>query len=145
MHVERNQNWATVLRSKYTNPKRLCSHTWSTIKKGQDMFNKGLKWIVGGNSNLKFWNDKWLSEGPLRNMIIGPLNRDENQLQVKDMILDGMWDLHRISFDLPSIVGRTIGAIPIPMSPSTLDCISWAYSPSGNFDGKSAYRIAKGG
>ena len=54
------------------------------------------------------------------------------------MILDGRWDLQKISFDLPSVIGRTIGAIPIPMSPSTLDCISWAYSPSRNFDGKSA-------
>nr|POE76898.1 putative ribonuclease h protein [Quercus suber] len=44
---------------------------------------------------------------------------------------------------LPVNMGRTIGAIPILMSPSTLDCISWAYSPLGNFDGKSAYRIAK--
>ena len=95
---------------------------------------------MGGNSNLKFWHDKWLLEGPLRNMIIEPLNRGEDQLQVKDMILNGMWNLQRISFDLPSVVGRTIGAIPIPISPYTLDCISWAYSPSGNFDGKSAYR-----
>ena len=41
-------------------------------------------------------------------------------------------------------MGKTIGAIPIPMSPPTLDCINWAYSPSRDFDGKSAYRIAKG-
>ena len=60
------------------------------------------------------------------------------------MVLDGMWNFQRCSFDLPSVVGKTIGTIPIPMSPSILDCICWAYSPSGDFDGKSAYKIAKG-
>ena len=70
VHVEKDQNWAKVLRSKYTNSKRPCFHTWSAIKKGQDVFNKGSKWIVGVNNNLNVWHDKWLSDGPLRNIII---------------------------------------------------------------------------
>ena len=44
------------MRSKYTKPKRPCSRTCSAIKKGQDVFNKGSKWIVGcgGEQQLEF-------------------------------------------------------------------------------------------
>ena len=42
-----------------------CSTVWKGIKEGESVFNKGTKWIAGRESNLSFWNDKWLNQGTL--------------------------------------------------------------------------------
>ncbi|XP_050258784.1 uncharacterized protein LOC126703748 [Quercus robur] len=66
LHTEGESSWAQVLRAKYCNAQRLqsrnvrnlpCSRVWSAVKKGADTFNKGIKWVVGRNSNLRFWFD----------------------------------------------------------------------------------------
>ena len=49
------------------------------------MFKEGLKWIVGKDSNLSVWFDKWMNKGALRSMLVGPLNKDEDHLLLKDM------------------------------------------------------------
>lgn len=33
----------------------------------------------------------------------------------------------------------------VPLSPMCIDALTWAYSPSGNFEGKLAYKLLKGG
>ena len=42
-----------------------CFSVWKAIKEGESVFNKGTKWIAGRESNLSFWNDKWLNQGTL--------------------------------------------------------------------------------
>ena len=49
------------------------------------MFKSGIKWIVRNYSNLTFWFDKWMSEGSIRNLIMGPLNKGEDSLLLKDI------------------------------------------------------------
>ena len=49
------------------------------------MFKEGLKWIVGKDSNLSVWFDKWMNKGTLRSMLVGPLNKDEDHLLLKDV------------------------------------------------------------
>jgi len=38
---------------------------------------------MNNGSSIKFWQDFWLSLGPMRNLIEGPLSRDEEQLTVQ--------------------------------------------------------------
>lgn len=79
-HQEKDAPWARVLSHKYItrrrwppNKFRSCSPTWAEIKRGEPMFNKGIKWIAGKDSSLSFWHDKWLSDGTIRSLIEGTL------------------------------------------------------------------------
>lgn len=79
------------------------------------MFKSGTKWIVGNDSNLTFWFDKWMREGPVRSLIIGPLNRGEDSLLLKDIVHNNSWDWERLSFVFPAAFHQKIKASPIPI------------------------------
>lgn len=144
MHQEKDHLWAKVLSCKFRNPRRNCSRTWLGMKKGNDVFTQGCKWKVGSNSSLNFWHDKWLTDWPLRSLISGPLNRDEDCLMVRKVTQEGRWDVSRISMTLPQDIFLRIKAILIPLSSMCSVAMTWSLSPSGDFDGRSAYKLAKG-
>ena len=63
LHTEGNALWARVLKAKYgtrqrteerIKPRSPCSPTWRGILNGEEVFRKGVKWIVGFESNLSF-------------------------------------------------------------------------------------------
>ena len=94
-HLEKDTLWARVLRNKYCTHRRIssvnsdklpCSWAWKGMRKGQDVFKVGTKWVIGRDSNLRFWMDNWFSQGPIRNLVQGPLTRDEGDMKVKEMI-----------------------------------------------------------
>ena len=66
------------------------SRVWSALKKGADTFNRRVRWVVGSNSNLKFWSDNWTSECLVRQMIQGPLSLADQQLRIQDILKDGI-------------------------------------------------------
>ena len=93
--------WAKVLTQKYRTPRRVsnphtsfrtCSTTWSAIQKGESVFKKGSKWIVGRESQLSLWYDKWMDKGFLRSMIEGPLTRGEEEIRLRDVINFSGWN-----------------------------------------------------
>ena len=62
-HTEKESLWATVLKGKYYNPRRLsssnkdrfsCSRVWAAMKKGAETFQKGVRWTCGRDSSLSF-------------------------------------------------------------------------------------------
>lgn len=144
MHKESDSPWAKVLKTKYSNPRKTCSRTWSTMKKGKEVFVQDTKWVVGANSSLNFWHDKWLNEGSLRSLIARPLNRGEDQLEMGEVTQKGGWNFSYCSFVFPCGLLQRIKAILIPYLDASLDNISWDYSNYGEFDGRSAYKLAKG-
>ncbi len=89
-HVD---GWAKALRKKYLGPPQLrkCnfSRTWKALKKGEDICDKGSRWVIGSNSLLSFWYDLWLKQGTLRSLIVGPLHCEEENFLVKDVVVDG--------------------------------------------------------
>lgn len=120
-HTKQDSHWAIVLRRKYYNPQRLsarnpcnlpCSRVWKGMKKGMDTFQKGVKWTIGKDSNLSFWHDRWLNVGPLRSIIQGPLNLEEERLKIRDVVSDRGWDWAKISMVLPMPIKLDIQAIP---------------------------------
>jgi len=60
----------------------------SNEKKGQT-FNKGIKWVVGRDNNLKLWFDNYTTHGPLRNMIQGPLSIKGSNMRIQDILKEG--------------------------------------------------------
>ena len=65
------------------------------------MFKKGTKWADGKDSNLSLWHDKRMDKGTLRNQIVGPLNREEDGLLLKDVVNYLGWNWQNLSFSLP--------------------------------------------
>lgn len=62
------------------------------MKRGVGIFEKGIKWILRRDSNLKFWLDYWSNENSLRNLIQGPLWQGEEDLKFKDVVSMNGWD-----------------------------------------------------
>ena len=149
--TEKSALWVRVLSHKYrgqrSRPINLlkttsCSSTWAGIKKGEDIISKGAKWVVGKDSGLSLWFDKWLTKGTLRSCISGPLNRGEDKVRLRDISSFLGWNWEGISFSFPKEILMEIKATPIPYSMLREDRLSWSSSPSGEFHLKDAYHIA---
>ena len=93
--------WAKVLKGKYCNSRRLtsknmdklpCLRVWSAMKEGTEIFQKGVRWTCGRESNLNFWFDSWLKFGALRQIIQGPISNEVMKLKVKDVVSANGWD-----------------------------------------------------
>ena len=122
LYQEKEALWARVLLNKYysqsrkrsKDPDKLsCSPTWTAIKKGFSVFEKGIGWNLGSNSNLSFWNDKWVKGQTTRELIQGPLTQRDFNLSVAEATCQGTWDWSKLSFELPLDVKDMIKAIPL--------------------------------
>ena len=109
-HIEKEALWSQVLRQKYCNHQRInsrnmdklpCSQVWKGMKKGMPIFQKGVRWMPGRESDLSFWFDRWTNSGPLRGTVIGPLTQEEANLKVREVASMGNWDWSRLSLEIP--------------------------------------------
>ena len=141
--------WATVIRHKYLkklsangSKKSLGSRIWSGIKKGWPLFSRGSCWAISNGLTTSAWHDKWVGGVTLRSLLIGPLNFTEDSLMVSDILLgNGLVDLSRISFVLPSQLTDSLKAIPLQCWSNSQDTRYWLDSPTGEFNFKSAYQL----
>ncbi len=148
---EKDALWARTILAKYSPngvmeiDKRLnrCgSSTWRGIKKGHEVFRKGLRWVVRNGQGVSFWHDKWVGENPIRDVIQGPLLSHEDSLRVCDVVEGvGNWDLSRVSMIIPKPICDSIRAIPVCPLRQQEDCIAWD-SRNGEFCLKLAYLLA---
>lgn len=46
-----------------------------------DVFKVDTKWMIGRDSELNFCMDNWAPQGPIWNLVQGPLNRDEGEIK----------------------------------------------------------------
>ena len=83
------------------------------MKKGFPTFAEGVCWSVGRNSNLKFWEDKWVKGDSLREMMAGPLRVGEYNLTIAEVFQEGNWNWDIISYELPREIKEKICAIPM--------------------------------
>lgn len=77
----------------------------------------------------------------MRSLVIGPFQKGEESLLLKIFIQLRFWNLGGFSI-LPSTLSQKIKATPFPLAATSVDHISWASSPSGDFDLKEAYNLA---
>ena len=140
--------WAETLKRKYLNRnhphKHGFSRTWSAITKSEELCTKGSHWIIGNNSNLSFWYDKWTTFGPFRQLIQGPLTLAEENLMVKNTMVNGQWNCSQISFVIPNSWLLTLKAIPLRKASVCKDILCWDGKAKGLFDSKHAYNLAFG-
>ena len=48
--------------------------------------------MVGKNSSPSFWFGKWLDKATIRSLVVGLLNRGEDELCIKDMVSPNGWN-----------------------------------------------------
>ena len=103
------------------------------------------KWSIGSNSQLSFWDDKWLDMGTIKECIEGPLHNGEVDIRVCDIHSNGMWKLHKLTFIFPPVLSQAIKATSIRTASSSVDHSSTHLSsPRREFDSNNAYLIACG-
>ena len=100
------------------------SRSWKAILHGAAVCEQGSKWSIGKNNQISFWEDKWLNLGTVRDCIKGPLQKGEADLRVCDIHINGMWELHKISFILPPVLSQSIKATPIRIASASEDRLS---------------------
>ena len=150
LKTETSSLWAKVLNHKNRVDRRpinaylklrTCSNTWSAIRKGKAVFKWGSKWVVGRGSQLSLWYDKWLDKVLLRSLILGPFNRGEKNICLKEIANFSGWNWQNISFSLLAQLLSAIKAAPISFSALYKDHLTWFSSLSGAFELKEAYRL----
>uniref|UniRef100_A0A2N9HHK0 Reverse transcriptase domain-containing protein n=1 Tax=Fagus sylvatica TaxID=28930 RepID=A0A2N9HHK0_FAGSY len=146
-----NSLWAKTLIAKYCpngimderlGTRRSGSSNWKGLKKGHEVFRKGLRWVVNNGQEISFWHDLWVGDRPLRSLVHGPLSPWEDSLRICDVVEGvSMWNLSTLSLDLPTCIRESIKAISVcPNRPLADKCV-WD-SVGGEFKLGKAYSIA---
>ena len=122
MYHEKEALWARMLLKKYCsnarnnsrNPDGLpSSSSWNAIKVGFPIFSKGIWWRVGSESRKSVWMDKWIRGQSFKELIEGPLTREDMKLTIADFRVNNDWKWETLSFVLPLSVKEIIRAIPV--------------------------------
>ena len=102
-----------------------------------DLIKSGLKWCVGNGDKIKFWNDNWLGDFSIRNLIKGPLNYQEEHIKISSLINQGFWNLNIISFSFPINLSNKIFGTSFNLT-NKEDKLVWGFSKFGYYIIKSA-------
>ncbi|KAF7150639.1 hypothetical protein RHSIM_Rhsim02G0197500 [Rhododendron simsii] len=79
--------------------------------------------------------------GPLRSKILGPLQRQESSLKVKECWSNPSCNLQAISFVFPEEILSRIHVVPFQGFNPSPDCTIWNRSTNGEFNCKSAHSL----
>ena len=150
MNQEKDALWSKVILRKYcSSDKRrsrdldnlFASPNWAAIKLGFQIFVKGICCGIGDGTKIKVWFDCWIRGESLRELVEGPLTRQESDMVVADMIYGrGQgWNWGAISFELPLSIKDKIRAVPCQRFGRAKDTILWKFSKDGDFSMKSPF------
>ena len=92
--------------------------------------------------NINIWNDNWTGVGPLRTLLVGPLQDSDANLKINDLRdNNNTWHFDRLSFPLSTSLRDVIYASPHSYNSSQEDSPFWLLSSNGQFLTSSAYNI----
>jgi ribonuclease HI len=146
-----NSLWANTLIAKYCpngimderlRSRRSGSSNWKGLKKGHEVFRKGLRWVVNNGQEISFWHDLWVGDSPLCSLVHGPLSVWEDSLRVCDVVEGvSMWNLSTLTLAIPTSTRESIKAISVCPNRPLADKRVWD-SDGGDFKLGKAYSIA---
>ena len=108
----------------------------------QNLVREGVRWRVGNGSNIHIWGDKWLPS-PTTYKVASPrqfLHHDTRVSELIDQTL-ASWKVNILDALFVPYEANVIKGILIS-SRLLADKLIWAKTPNGNFNVKSAYRVA---
>lgn len=104
------------------------SYAWRSILQAQPLLQKGICWIVGDGSQVKFWSDKWI---PSKDYItpINPQLPVNNNLLVRDLFIPGtrVWDIVKLRAMVCEEDVKLITGVK-PSVSQNHDWMRWIYS-----------------
>ena len=103
-------------------------------------FSNGIWWRVGQDSKKNVWLDNWVRGQSLRELIEGPLTREDMRCEIADFRENNSWKWESLSFDLPFSIREKIQAIPMQEFGGGEDMLLWKYTRDGEFSTNSAYQ-----
>ena len=148
MYHEKEALWAKVLLNKYCSQTRCnskdpdklpSSASWKAIKAGFPFFSNGIWWRVGQDSKKNVWLDNWVRGQSLRELIEGPLTREDMKCEIADLRENNSWKWESLSFDLPLSIRDKIQAIPMQEFGGGEDMLLWKFTKDGEFSTNSTY------
>ena len=148
---ELDSSWAKTLIAKYCpngimderlRTRRSGSSNWKELRKGHEVFRKGLRWVVNNGHTVSFWHDLWVGDSPLRTLVNGPWSIWEDTLHVCDVVEGvSMQNLSILSLDIPACTREAIKAMLICPNRPLADKRVWD-TVGGDFKLGKAYSIA---
>ncbi|GLU13484.1 hypothetical protein SLE2022_301180 [Rubroshorea leprosula] len=142
-----NALWVRVLKSLYFPNSsfltaRKGSHpswAWSSILKGRDIVQLGMRWNVGTGQNILIYQDNWVPTLP-GFKVNSPSETHSVFSYVCELLDDrGEWDITKLNASFRNQVSWEILKIPIG---ACEDSLVWHHDKYGNFSVKSAYLLA---
>ncbi|KAL0013724.1 hypothetical protein SO802_000793 [Lithocarpus litseifolius] len=131
-------------RNRSNNPDSLpSSPNWNAIMVGFPNFSKGIWWRTGNSSKKSIWMDNWICGQPLKELIEGPLTREDMQLTIANFRINNDWRWESLSFALPPCIKEKIRAIPVQEFGIGKDVLMWKFTKDGDFSTNSAYLSIK--
>ncbi|XVF69925.1 hypothetical protein PTKIN_Ptkin11bG0120100 [Pterospermum kingtungense] len=117
------------------------SYTWLNIIKGRRILEKGLKWRLGNDRNIRVWKDRWYPETSSFMIESDPRDRDSEELLVS--FIDGeaqKWNEFLIDQVFSVQEARCIKSIPLGVG-DVQDVLMWHFDKKGKYTVKSWYKM----
>ncbi|KAF7826716.1 reverse transcriptase [Senna tora] len=129
-----NSLWSKSIRH-YLNPTcNSFSATTKAIRKGLSLIYSNSSSIIRNGKNTDIWFHNWFTKAPLRSLIAGPLNKNDDSITVNVFANDlGSWSWELLCFDLPLSIKDIINAIPCLKNALSVDFITCNYQKNGSF------------
>ncbi|XP_026419794.1 uncharacterized protein LOC113315728 [Papaver somniferum] len=125
--------WERFMRAKFTNLKGEWitgykkSTVWPGLKWVIDDVQKHTRWVTGNGPQISVWNDTWIKEKPLKDLIAEDEYMQQNEnMKVADLIVNGEWLI-------PQRLLNYIQMEDFPVLSGQEDRRVWDGTMSGNF------------
>ncbi|KAF7844736.1 reverse transcriptase [Senna tora] len=117
------------------------SWAWSSILDGRRLLLDGACWRIGDGESVRIWKDKWVPGLPNFKLHSAPSVEDED-CKVKEVIVDGSWDLTGLRNKLDAGEIRAIHSTAIRRNRGP-DKLIWPWSKDGSYVVKTGYKFAR--
>ena len=153
MLTEPNSLWARVLRYKYCQgrcdvdmfqAKNGMSNVWSGITENARVLCEGMRVAVGNGAQTRFWDHRWATDTPLRELTTQPIPLEISNATVEEMWEDGYgwkWDIFSPYLNVATL--SMIQSHGLRSNPDVGDLLYWGNSSKGKFKIKSAIQIIR--
>lgn len=102
-------------------------------------FQDDYAWRGGDGQNFSFWDDQWIGDRPLKEMVNHLETKDEGIL-VHDVIAgNSTWELNRLRTLIHKEIKEKILVVPLACWSTTSDKVIWGGSTSSHYTAKAGF------
>ena len=117
------------------------SFIWRNIGKGWNFYKDSLSWNPGSGKEINFWKDKWIGDYPLRELLIGPLDKGEEEKTLAEKAKNNRIELDTLPQNLPKIFKDLVQTITLS---NDQDLLVSSWTNKGKFSNKASLTHIQG-